>query len=613
MPASSKLQDELDALTHLAKRLCDRQMYAEAGELFGLALQLDPRNSGLRLAQAEVRRMQRQYQDKKPRTVRDTLREQFRRDLIDSAHFIGLAALYADRGENIKATECLDIAKSKDPNSPASFKLLGQILARRKDYDGAAEQLGKALRFNPFDRESAEALGRAEYERRQFQASLDATIHAFLLLNEGDQEGADRLRRRIRTLRQILGFEQEDLLHRFHQQRDRLQISFDRLQWHRERFLEEGGLLDTDATLTGTQSQDTRGLIDLAGRIKKLGSLSNLSDEQVIRITRAANEEFLERGSFVYQQQSTGDDVYLVERGEVVQQSETSYGTFELRRLGPNGIFGEVNFISRLDRACDAVTSEPTVLLRLAAEDLRQMMEDDPELGVQLYWTYWHTLAGKLRAANEQMRSFFAEDVRDTVVDSRDNADGDVSRPVVTDSSATIQLLKEQGLSHGELTTLATFSRVRRFPGGSFLFREGDEGREMYVVMEGKARISKFIPGAGEEALAILGRGDFFGEMSLIDGQPRSADASAHGGPLTVLALDQETFREILTMDAHASLEMLQLLCRLIARRLREIDSKLISWRILAGPAIGDTGGVTPRQPEPEGDEAAESSQLRRA
>jgi len=105
----------------------------------------------------------------------------------------------------------------------------------------------------------------------------------------------------------------------------------------------------------------------------------------------------------------------------------------------------------------------------------------------------------------------------------------------------------------------------------------------MYVVLEGKVLISKFIPGAGEEALAILERGDFFGEMSLIDGEPRSADARAHGGAVTVLALDQGTIQEMLAHAPEASLEFLKLLCRLVAKRLREIDEKVTTWRIFAG------------------------------
>jgi CRP-like cAMP-binding protein len=107
----------------------------------------------------------------------------------------------------------------------------------------------------------------------------------------------------------------------------------------------------------------------------------------------------------------------------------------------------------------------------------------------------------------------------------------------------------------------------------------------MYVVLEGKVLISKYIPGAGEEALAILERGDFFGEMTLIDGEPRSADARAHEGAVTVLALDQGTIQEMLALDPEASLEFLKLLCRLVAKRLREIDEKVTTWRIFVGPS----------------------------
>ena len=130
---------------------------------------------------------------------------------------------------------------------------------------------------------------------------------------------------------------------------------------------------------------------------------------------------------------------------------------------------------------------------------------------------------------------------------------GGAEQRVKVEPSDKIRLFREQGLSRSELMTLATFSTEKRFDDGAYLFQEGDEGGEMYVVLEGRARISKFIPGGGEEALAILDRGDFFGEMSLIDGEPRSADARAHGGPLTVLALDQLTVQEVLSMDSQAS------------------------------------------------------------
>ena len=104
------------------------------------------------------------------RSLRDILREGFRRNAIDAAHFLGLAHLYAEKGENARAIECIEVAKAKDLANPANHKLHGRLLFRRRDFDGAAEEFGRALRYNPFDRETAESLGRAEYERKQFEA-----------------------------------------------------------------------------------------------------------------------------------------------------------------------------------------------------------------------------------------------------------------------------------------------------------------------------------------------------------------------------------------------------------------------------------------------------------
>ena len=50
-----------------------------------------------------------------------------------------------------------------------------------------------------------------------------------------------------------------------------------------------------------------------------------------------------------------------------------------------------------------------------------------------------------------------------------------------------------------------------------------------------------------------------------------------------VMALDQGTIQEMLSLDPQASLDLLRLLCRLVAKRLREIDEKVIGWRILSG------------------------------
>lgn len=576
---------EIQELTDLARRFSEGGRYEEAADLLLLALRLEPKNLSVKLGLAEIRKLQQQHRGGRSRSLRDILREGFRRNAIDAAHFLGLAHLYAEKGENARAIECIEVARAKDLANPSNHKLHGRLLFRRRDFDGAVEELTQALRYNPFDRETAESLGRAEYERKQFEAALGATVHAFLLLNDGDEEGVRRLRRRIQTLKQILGWGNRELSRVFREAQELVHTAFERLEWHRERFLEQGGLPGTNLSLTPPlpKTREAGGQLDMASRLRRLRPLAHFSDEQIFRLTQAAREEIHDVGSLIFGHRTQGRDLYVLERGEITIQRTTSYGTFALGVLEPGDFFGEAGFITGQERNSDALAAAPSQMFRLDAQVLDTLVESSPEIGVQIYWSLWHSLARKLRATNDQLKTFFSADsLPENFLRLRKQPAG-AAAAVKVEPSDKIRLFREQGLSRRELITLATFSREKRFASGASLFQEGDEGSEMYIILEGRVMISKYIPGAGEEALAILERGDFFGEMSLIDGEPRSADARAHGSQLTVLALDQGTVREVLAMDPHAALEFLQLLCRLVANRLREIDEKVIGWRIMSG------------------------------
>jgi CRP-like cAMP-binding protein/thioredoxin-like negative regulator of GroEL len=576
---------DIEELTDLARRFSEGGRHDEAAELLLMALRLEPKNLSVKLGLAEIRKRQQQNRGGSLRSLRDVMREGFRRNAIDAAHFLGLAHLYAEKGENARAIECIEVARAKDLANPSNHKLHGRLLFRRRDYDGAVEELTAALRYNPFDRETAESLGRAEYERKRFEAALEATVHAFLLLNDGDEEGVRRLRRRIQTLKQILGWGNRELARLFRERQELVHTAFERLEWHRERFLEQGGLPGAHIPLTTPlpRTREPGGQLDQASRLRRLRPLAHFSDEQIFRLTQAAREEVYDVGSLIFSHRTQGRDLYVLERGEITVQRTTSYGTFALGVVEPGDFFGEAGFITGQERNSDALAATASQVFRLEAQILDSLIESSPEIGVQVYWSLWHSLARKLRGTNDQLKTFFSSESRpENFLRLRKQPSG-AAAAVKVEPSDKIRLFREQGLSRRELMTLATFSREKRFASGASLFQEGDEGSEMYIILEGRVMISKYIPGAGEEALAILERGDFFGEMSLIDGEPRSADARAHGSPLTVLALDQGTVREVLAMDPHAALEFLQLLCRLIANRLREIDEKVIGWRIMSG------------------------------
>ena len=105
---------------------------------------------------------------------------------------------------------------------------------------------------------------------------------------------------------------------------------------------------------------------------------------------------------------------------------------------------------------------------------------------------------------------------------------------------------------------------------GTFLFRAGDPGDELYLIEHGKVRICVQAADGHEVTLTELGRGDFFGEMALLVGQRRSADALvAEGARLAVLS--REHFLSFMRSSPNVAVEMLTAL----ANRLRHTDELL--------------------------------------
>jgi CRP/FNR family transcriptional regulator, cyclic AMP receptor protein len=106
--------------------------------------------------------------------------------------------------------------------------------------------------------------------------------------------------------------------------------------------------------------------------------------------------------------------------------------------------------------------------------------------------------------------------------------------------------------------------------GGSSLFRVGDSGDAMYFIESGRVRITVTDADGREVILASLGHGDFFGEMAMLDGHGRSADATVtEDSRLAVLT--RENFLTFVSSDARIVLEMLSA----VTRRLRRTDDLL--------------------------------------
>jgi CRP/FNR family transcriptional regulator, cyclic AMP receptor protein len=113
------------------------------------------------------------------------------------------------------------------------------------------------------------------------------------------------------------------------------------------------------------------------------------------------------------------------------------------------------------------------------------------------------------------------------------------------------------------------------------LCREGDPATSLFFLVQGKVRVSKQIPGVGEEALAILEPGDYFGEMALIDDSPRSADAITNT-PCVLGVIDKGAFDQLLFMNKDLAFDLLWVFVRTLSERLRENNEKLRAFMTMA-------------------------------
>ncbi|HVN52179.1 MAG TPA: cyclic nucleotide-binding domain-containing protein, partial [Acidimicrobiales bacterium] len=101
----------------------------------------------------------------------------------------------------------------------------------------------------------------------------------------------------------------------------------------------------------------------------------------------------------------------------------------------------------------------------------------------------------------------------------------------------TVELFEE--LDAGELTSISEASADRALNRGDVLFTEGDEPHELFVVVSGRVAMANRSTDGRESVLALMERGDLFGEMPLFDGLPRSAEARALE-PSEVIAIPYE-------------------------------------------------------------------------
>lgn len=132
------------------------------------------------------------------------------------------------------------------------------------------------------------------------------------------------------------------------------------------------------------------------------------------------------------------------------------------------------------------------------------------------------------------------------------------------------------GLTESELEKLSRVSVRKRVERGAFIVRAAESTDSLYSLLAGRAKVTNTDEEGREIILAWLGPGEFFGEMGLIDGSPRSANVVA-SETCELLVLNKDDFQRCMQDNFQVAQKLMQIL----VRRLREADRKIESLALL--------------------------------
>jgi CRP/FNR family cyclic AMP-dependent transcriptional regulator len=136
------------------------------------------------------------------------------------------------------------------------------------------------------------------------------------------------------------------------------------------------------------------------------------------------------------------------------------------------------------------------------------------------------------------------------------------------------------GLTDASLDLLISMLVERRFDAGAPVVAEGEPGRSMYIVHSGELAVSKLLDSGRVIQMSRLAPGDFFGEMTLIEMQNRSATVVAES-PTLLYELTAKKLYTCYKADIHAYVMVMQNISRELCRRLRRADNRIAELQML--------------------------------
>jgi len=241
------------------------------------------------------------------------------------------------------------------------------------------------------------------------------------------------------------------------------------------------------------------------GTLPPIPLFSDLKKEELSRVMEKIQAKRFARGKAICREGDPGNSLYIISHGKVaISRQQPGKGKIVLNELTDGDFFGEFAYFANARRQATVEALEDTEVLEMTKDELQRVIQEFPPVSKVLFKFYKERVLDNLLAASTLFQSFPPEERR--------------------------KLFEEVTLEE--------------FPAGNLVIEEGTPGDCLYIIKSGEVEVFTLDAMREKLVLAKLQEGDYFGEISLISGRPRTASVKVLRAA-ELVRLDKKNFDRI--------------------------------------------------------------------
>ena len=257
------------------------------------------------------------------------------------------------------------------------------------------------------------------------------------------------------------------------------------------------------------------------------------------------SEKIFNKGDVIFHEGDSGDFLYRIKEGKVAVT--VSYGTDDEKQLTemvPGQFFGEMAVVEGYRRSATVIALEDnTTVTEIATKEMEKYFNENPDQIILIM----RNISGRIREltkdyneAVDELKARKAGNVREN-----ENLFAKIRKFLNSIGASDLSVEEEKEAEHGK----GLEEKVASYPAGTIIFKEGDTGNCMYDIHFGRVGIYTGYGTPEQKEITVLYPNKFFGEMGMLDNEPRSATAVTLDNDTTIETIYPEDLAELMKIN----------------------------------------------------------------